>query len=278
MRPTTSLAALGVLVVLLPAPLRAQDGATLFSDNCAPCHTIGEAGGVGPDLRDVSKRRDRAWLLAFVLDPASIDKAATMPASQDLSREAITAILNYIDSRSAAPAAPVPSETPLVFTAGDVARGEALFQGRERLGNGGPSCLSCHDVGLGRFGGGKLGPDLTRLAVRLKGPKGTAAWLSSPPTGVMRSLFDKSPLTASEVHALTAFFVDRSRPDAAVMPPEQRRFVVLGVAGTAALLILIGALWRGRLRPVRRALIDLAADARPARATHTQGFRSGGRR
>ena len=73
------LAPLGTVIALMPAPLRAQDGAALFTDNCAPCHNIGEAGGVGPDLRDIAQRRDRTWLLAFVPDPASKDKAATMP-------------------------------------------------------------------------------------------------------------------------------------------------------------------------------------------------------
>lgn len=269
---------LSVLGFPISVSVAAQDGAALFVENCAPCHNIGEAGGVGPDLRDIAKRRDRAWLLAFVLDPASKDKAATMPPVE-LRRDAIVTILDYVDSRSAAPlVAGEPAPAP-VFTPDDIARGRALFDGTTRFDRGGPACLSCHDAGVDRsLGGGRLGPDLGRLATRLNGPKGTAAWLSSPPTAVMRSVFGDSPLAPAEVHALTAFFVDRVRPDAPASSPRTRRFVALGVAGAAAVLVLIGAAWRGRLRPVRRALVSRAARSRAATATHRQGFRSGGPR
>ena len=77
-------------MVLMSVPLAAQDGAALFAENCAPCHNIGDAGGAGPDLRDIAKRHDRAWLLAYVLDPPSKNKAATMPPA-DLQRDAVSA-------------------------------------------------------------------------------------------------------------------------------------------------------------------------------------------
>jgi hypothetical protein len=93
----------------------------------------------------------------------------------------------------------------------------------------------------------------------------------------MRSLFGPAPLARDEVHALTAFFVDRVRPDEPV-PAGTRQFIALGVIGSGALLALIGALWRRRLAPVRRALIAQAAARPPVQTEHTQGFRSGGPR
>jgi mono/diheme cytochrome c family protein len=39
---------------------------------CAPCHTIGVGDRVGPDLRDVTTRRDQSWLTAFIQDPAKL--------------------------------------------------------------------------------------------------------------------------------------------------------------------------------------------------------------
>jgi cytochrome c peroxidase len=215
-----------------------------------------------------------------VRDPTSKNKAATMPAPA-LDRDAIAAVLDYIDRRSGAPvavAAPAPPPEP-TFTSEDVGQGRALFTGTRRLANGGPACLSCHDAGLdGNLGGGMLGPSLTRLATRLNGPKGTSSWLSAPKTAVMRSVFTDSPLTPPEVHALTAFFVDRVQLDAPGPTAQTRRFVAFGLAGAVAILLLIGSAWRGRLRPVRRGLIDRTARAAVPPATHTHGFRSGGRR
>jgi len=44
-------------------------GQILFKKICAPCHTIGVGDRVGPDLRDVTARRDRAWLMNFIRNP-----------------------------------------------------------------------------------------------------------------------------------------------------------------------------------------------------------------
>jgi mono/diheme cytochrome c family protein len=46
-----------------------EPGQALFKRMCAPCHTIGVGDRVGPDLRDVTARRDRAWLINFIKDP-----------------------------------------------------------------------------------------------------------------------------------------------------------------------------------------------------------------
>jgi cytochrome c551/c552 len=285
-----------VLVTLLASPdLLAQKGEALFTDNCAPCHTIGEAGGVGPDLRDVTSRRDREWLAKFILDPDGVTKSGdtyaaqlakkfdgvVMPAPQGLSREDVLAILDAIDVRSAGhgggshpPAAAEP-----VFTPEDVSRGRVLYIGSVRLANGGPSCLACHEAGVRTgLGGGTLGPDLAAAAGRLNGARGMSSWLSAPPTPIMRATFGRAPLTADEVKALTAFFVDPARRDADPRRAGMPRFLALGVAGTIAAFFLIGAAWRGRFRPVRRALIAVTADRSPSAATHRHGFRSGGLR
>ena len=263
--------------VLMCGPVAAQDGASLFTENCAPCHNIGDAGGAGPDLRDIGKRRDRAWLLGYVRDPESRNKAATMPPA-DLPRDAVTAILDYIDRQSAAAPVAVAAPAEPVFTAEDVAQGREFFAGSRRLTNRGPACVTCHDAGLGeKLGGGTLGPDLTRLTTRLNGPKGTAAWLTSPRTGVMRSVFGAAPMTPPEVHALTAFFVERAQPNAQASRPRTLSFVALGIGGAAVIVLLIGIAGRDRLRPVRRRLLDGTGRARVTARSHTHGFRSGGR-
>src|SRR5262249_1861766 len=45
-----------------------EPGQVLFKKICAPCHTIGIGDRVGPDLRDVTTRRDRGWLVDFIMD------------------------------------------------------------------------------------------------------------------------------------------------------------------------------------------------------------------
>jgi cytochrome oxidase Cu insertion factor (SCO1/SenC/PrrC family)/cytochrome c2 len=53
-------------------PLSDQPGQALFKKVCAPCHTIGGGDHVGPDLRGVADRRDHAWLIDFIKDPAQV--------------------------------------------------------------------------------------------------------------------------------------------------------------------------------------------------------------
>src|SRR5690606_2738460 len=42
-----------------------------FKQNCMSCHTVGGGRLVGPDLKDVTERKDREWLTRFILDPKS---------------------------------------------------------------------------------------------------------------------------------------------------------------------------------------------------------------
>lgn len=46
-----------------------QTGQALFQKGCAACHTIGGGRKVGPDLFDVTSRRERDWLVNFIMHP-----------------------------------------------------------------------------------------------------------------------------------------------------------------------------------------------------------------
>jgi len=46
-----------------------EPGQVLYKKMCAPCHTIGVGDRAGPDLRDVTARRDHEWLANFIMDP-----------------------------------------------------------------------------------------------------------------------------------------------------------------------------------------------------------------
>jgi protein SCO1/2 len=55
-----------------PALRRISDGEYLFRNRCASCHGIGASAAserIGPDLLDVTRRRERAWLERWLAEP-----------------------------------------------------------------------------------------------------------------------------------------------------------------------------------------------------------------
>ena len=52
--------------------LHGEPGQAMFKKICAPCHSIGVGDRVGPDLRGVTARRDRAWLSDYIRDPRQL--------------------------------------------------------------------------------------------------------------------------------------------------------------------------------------------------------------
>src|SRR3972149_1148556 len=85
--------ALVLLVILLGYPLLGQaataediaEGGRIYRDKCLVCHSIGKGVRLGPDLRDVLKRRDRVWLTRFVTDPKGMSESD--PEAQKLMAE-----------------------------------------------------------------------------------------------------------------------------------------------------------------------------------------------
>jgi cytochrome oxidase Cu insertion factor (SCO1/SenC/PrrC family)/cytochrome c2 len=102
-----------------------QAGQILFQRICAPCHTIGVGDRVGPDLRDVTGRRDRAWLTNFIRNPKKMfaDKdpivlamaekfpGVRMPAL-GISDSDAQELLSYLDQQSARIVDKVPGSAP----------------------------------------------------------------------------------------------------------------------------------------------------------------------
>ncbi len=94
-------------------------GENLFRTRCIACHTIGEGDildarrQVGPDLLGVTRRRERAWLIRWLMEPqkmlAEKDPIimgllaaygnVTMP-NMHLNEIDVTALLEYLDTES----------------------------------------------------------------------------------------------------------------------------------------------------------------------------------
>jgi protein SCO1/2 len=65
------------------APLKIDPGQYLFGKECGACHTIGHGDKIGPDLHDVARIRDRAWLARYIARPDKM-RAAGDPIAKAL--------------------------------------------------------------------------------------------------------------------------------------------------------------------------------------------------
>ena len=262
----TRAAACTILVSFLPfpGPVQAQDadqGQQTFQTLCAACHTIGGGRLVGPDLQGVAERRSEQWVIDFVQRSQDLVQAGDADAvavfeeynripmpDQPLSDDEVRGVLAYIGSFAATEAVAPP---PIVPAATDeqVVLGRDLFQGMARLANGGPPCMSCHDVrSEGVVGGGALAIGLTDAVTRLTLP-GVGAVLRNPPFPVMQRAYADRPLTDPEVEALVGFL---QRADAEQELHQARaygmQFLLAGVVGSVVLLALYTLIWRRRRR------------------------------
>jgi cytochrome c2 len=254
-------AAPGQAAPVLQAGTPGDQGAQLFQTKCAGCHTIGNGKLVGPDLKDVTQRRDEGWLKNFVTDPSKVFAANDPTATQllgaynglrmptlGLAPAEVDALIAYLRGGNG----PAVTSSPAANrAAGSAAAGRSLFTGSVALSGGGPACMSCHTVqeGLGSLGGGSLGPDLTHVAARYSAAGLTAA-LNTIAFPTMLGPFTNRPLTAQEQANLVAYFVqvDQQGPPVANFSPgtltaETWRMLGLSLAGTAALFILLMIFW-----------------------------------
>jgi cytochrome c2 len=253
----------------------AQDAAGFFQQRCTMCHTIGGGRLVGPDLKDVAKRKDREWLEHFIQNPKAIidsgdayaldlqknSRGIVMPTMPGLTPELTDALLDLIQQESALPESHfVGKKAPeRALTAEDISAGTEIFLGNRRLTAGGPPCISCHTLGtLHSLGGGHLGPDLTQVYQRLGERKGLEAWLSSPGTTTMQAVFKPHPLKSEEITPLVAVFQDAAKNSHPSGARAQLNFFAAGTAGFCLGLGIMGWAWRGRIRGVRRKLVKVA--------------------
>jgi len=268
-----------VLIGLGTAAVEAAESAVDdFKKNCISCHTIGGGRIVGPDLRNVVERKDRAWLVRFITDPQTVlssgdayalklkeeARGVIMPSLPGMTTDRAKALLELIEAESALAKSQLAgvqvSDRP--FVAADVQRGRGLFLGTRSLTNGGAACVSCHSVSnIGVLGGGAVGPDLNLVYERLNGRKGLATWLSAPATTTMQAVFGPHPLDADEeVLPLVAYFAYLAKEPAESSQAATLIFLLLGIVGTAGVLMAFDGVWKGRFRGVREDMVIESAE------------------
>lgn len=239
------------------------DGGQIFQQDCAGCHTIGGGDLIGPDLKDVTNRQSSQWLTSFISNPGKMIAAGdpvavslyqkygkqTMP-TLGLSPDQVAAVIAYLGSQGVAQNASI---TPAVnVPPGDAARGKSLFMGIAHFQNAGPPCMGCHNYGSnGILGGGRLGPDLTRVSAKYNDASLAAAFANIPWL-TMNPIFTKHPLTAEEQADLRAFLLAKT-----ISQATNKEWWLIGISlvGLAGAALLVGFLYRRRLQPVRRSLV-----------------------
>lgn len=250
-----------------PPPGPDDPAIEVFVRKCASCHTVGKGQRVGPDLKGVLERRERAFVERLIKVPSSMldsDATARQLVAQfagvrmpdlGLSDAEVAALIGLIARCSAEPCELAGRFTPVTAaTAADISHGRDLFLGREALRSGAAQCVACHTVvgAGGEIAGGLLAKDLTHAFGRL-GDQGLDAALRSPAFPVMNRIFADHPLQPDEVFALRAFLYDANRKEPVV--EDTPSLLLIGLIGVFVTLIGLNAAWARRLGGVRAPLV-----------------------
>lgn len=250
---------LALAVGLLLGLAWAQDGKTLYQNNCAGCHGAQAQGipGAFPPLAANPRVADEAYVVKVIrqglsgpLEVAGQTYNGMMPPMAQVSEADAKAIASYLKGLAGGSApAPAPAPQPAASpapAAEQAALGRALFAGQKAFAKGGAPCMACHNAGnLGPMGGGSLGKDLTDLYVRLgeAGIKGVLANIAFP---VMREAYKGKPLTEAEINALVAFFTQASKEARYSSAVYGGRMWYAAVPIALALFGVMALIWLGR--------------------------------
>ena len=252
-----------LVTFLISNSLWSFDASLVFEKKCMSCHTVGGGDDVGPDLKDVSKRRDKKWLIRFIQesqsmieegDPVANElfvkfKKKKMP-DQELTEDEVIELIKYIDSGKVKDAV-AKVKSALDANPFELENGRKLFTGEKKFAKGGAACISCHSAGnAGILGGGGLGPDLTHVysSYSDKGLEKVLRRISFP---TMVKLYKNKELSADEAYSVKSFLwsVDREEK---MNYGFKKKFFFLGLVGFLLILGLFDLLWKGRIKTTRR--------------------------
>lgn len=249
----------------------AKVGRNIFEGECQSCHSIGGGALVGPDLSGVLDRRDREWVVRFIGspdwliaqgDPIAIElvdefNGVEMP-NQALSEEEVEFVMAFLEIQGNL------TQSEVVLPTGNATRGEMIFTGKKSLEESGLPCISCHTVGgVGEFGGGNLGPDLTHAYDRYGEPGLTSA-LQNISFPTMKHVYSDKELTLQETSDLLSFFtkVDIAGSEG-FAESVTGLFWGSGIAGAVALFVVMAVFWpRQRKNQTERLRMKADADSR----------------
>lgn len=212
----------GVLVPALAlgavAHLRAETkSAAIFATKCSSCHTYGRGDLVGPDLKGVSTRRSRPWLMSWIRSSERMIRTGDVTAvavfkkygqqrmpDHQLSDSDLGRLIDYLAADGPESDGRKAPRLAATATPHDVEIGRDLFFGQRVFARGAATCASCHSIqDQPALAGGSLGPDLTLAYSKYqdKGLRSLLEWDCLPRTPAA----DGRPITDDESFALRAF-------------------------------------------------------------------------
>jgi mono/diheme cytochrome c family protein len=206
--PANRIAQFSLLIAasVLASVANASDGADakkIFNQRCTACHTFGKGVKVGPDLKGVTERRPRRWLLSFIRgsarmiqsgDPVAAGlfrqfKQERMPDWSDLTPDQVSGILDWFAASGPEQREPDERDAELA-TAAEVAQGRQLFHGALPQASRGLACGACHAIRDGASSSSAgLAPDLTSAYLAYR-DRALTLFLKSP-------CFPREPARAS---------------------------------------------------------------------------------
>ncbi|MCH8034764.1 MAG: cytochrome c [Bacteroidetes bacterium] len=248
-----------------------SQGEIIYKRTCIACHTIGSGRLVGPDLKNVFNKRSEEWIISFVKssqrmikrrDPDAVilfnEYNKSIMPDQNLTDDQIKDVMRYIKKQSSgsgqttALTEDIKSSTGMTIDeAGEneVSAGRNLFLGKVRLTNGGPACMSCHNVTAENLiAGGLLAMDLTNSYSRLNAP-GVYSIMFSSPFPIMNAAYNNNKITKDEAFYLIAFLKHADINSVNQQPVNyQSNFIFMGLLGAAILFGIYGGIWWNRKR------------------------------
>ncbi len=254
--------------------LKANDGEQLFKNTCAACHTIGAGRLVGPDLLEISTKRNQDWLVSFIRSSTAMINSGDRDAldiyneysrmlmpDNDLSTAQIVSIIDFIAKESSSESVNTnQSATDILIntTTENVKNGLLLFSGNKPLANNGVACVACHKVRDERiFSSGTLAKDLSDT-YDVMGGSGVAAILRNPPFPAMFTSYKNHMLSEEEVIDITSYLKSVSEERYYQRPSDfSTSFALLGIfVFLFIFMITIIVYFKRKKRPVNQSILD----------------------
>ncbi|MBI3136459.1 MAG: c-type cytochrome [Bacteroidetes bacterium] len=257
---TSKLLVLGASMFFGVGSVHAQDGQALFQTNCAACHKTTDAKLVGPGMAGITEKRSKDWLKSWIRDSQGLiatgdaDAKAifaeynntAMPPFPQFTDPEMDALITYLETLGGAAAGSdtVPA-VEIVYSDIQIAEGKQYFTGEKSFFNGGPTCISCHDVSADGVNGGFLAKDLTDVYTRL-GEAGITAMITNAPFPAMNAAYLNNPVGEHEQKSIAAFLKSVSENPVEARTSGVLLMLTLGIGGFVCLLVLILLVWRER--------------------------------
>ncbi len=248
---------------LASSVLRAEaDPKAFFETTCTACHSIGEGRKIGPDLKGVETRKDRAWLIKFINDPGGVvasgdpyakkifDEAGgiQMPNLPGLSPELAGQLLDYIGAQSQGATGGSAADAQKEKEEAEAKQnlflvGRNLFLGKKSRAKNAPACLACHELnGISKFPGGNFASNLSFAFTDLNGRDNAIKWFANPLADIFSAqvLRDIHQLSEEESSAVVSYLEKAEEMPYDYNPYLRMRFALVSLGGAVIVGLIIG--------------------------------------